>query len=240
MVERVTLTEEDTPSDDPQLEEAQEESPEEVEEQTEETPDRPDWLNQKFDTPEDMAKAYANLEKKLGSRQAEEKGLLTSDDLDKYQEEYGEGGLTDKSYDDLAKRGLSRDVVDRYIAGQERVASDLVDELHGLAGGKEEYESMSKWAGESLPPEELEAFNAAVQSGEVGQAKLAIRGLYSQYRQGNPTPQLIQGGKANPVGGYDSLMEMTTDMKDPRYQAGDKNFHAHVEGRIAATSGDII
>jgi len=247
MVDRVTLNEEAAPSDDPQLDEAQEESPEKVEEQTEEQTEeqeepseRPEWLNSKFETPEDMARAYSNLEKKLGSRQAEEQGLLTADDLDKYSEEYGEEGLTDKSNDELAKKGLTREVVDRYINGQEHVAAGMVSELHELAGGKEGYESMSKWAGESLAPDELEAFNTAVQSGEVGQAKLAIRGLYSQYRQGNPVPQLVQGGKANQVGGYGSLMEMTNDMKDPRYQAGDRNFHAHVESRIASTSGDII
>jgi hypothetical protein len=35
------------------------------------TDDRPSWLPEKFKSPEDMAKAYSELEKKLGSRQKE-------------------------------------------------------------------------------------------------------------------------------------------------------------------------
>ena len=43
-------------------------------------PDRPDWLPEKFKTPEDLAKSYGELEKKLGSREQSPQmdGLITS------------------------------------------------------------------------------------------------------------------------------------------------------------------
>lgn len=51
--------------------------------------DRPEWLPEKFKSPEDMAKAYSELEKKLGSRNipqketaVEEKSALPSDEAD--------------------------------------------------------------------------------------------------------------------------------------------------------------
>lgn len=45
------------------------------------TDDRPEWLPEKFKDPEDLAKAYSELEKKLGSRTSEPE-VTADDDLD--------------------------------------------------------------------------------------------------------------------------------------------------------------
>jgi hypothetical protein len=57
---RVVVTDDDIPA-----EESQQDS--QAAESTNETPERPEWLPEKFDNPEDMAKAYADLERKLHS-----------------------------------------------------------------------------------------------------------------------------------------------------------------------------
>ena len=49
-------------------EEAQESAVEQTE-QTEQAIERPEWLPEKFNTPEDMATSYANLESKIGQKE---------------------------------------------------------------------------------------------------------------------------------------------------------------------------
>ena len=212
-----------------------------VEEDQPQPSDRPEWLPEKFESSEDLAKAYSSLEKKMSSQKADEQGLLTADQFQDYGDEYREnGGLSEDSYAALNKMGLSNDLVDQYIQGQEIMAVAEGQELMGAAGGEESYQQMSEWAAEHVPEDELEAYNMAVQ-GDVGTAKLAIRGMYAQFRNaGGQGPNLIQGGKPSQVGGYGSTYEMQQDMKNPLYKNGDQQFHAMVERRLAATSGDVI
>lgn len=244
-MERVTLGVEEAPPDEPMVQ------PEEVETQTEdqqpetepEATDRPDWLPDKFQSPEDMAKAYSSLEKKQSQQAAKAEGLLTTDEFDKYNDEYNDkGSLSDDAYQALEKKGLSRELIDTYIKGQNAINEASVGELLNIVGGQETYDQMTEWARENLAEDELDAYNDAVQDSDLGAAKLAIRGLYSQFSSVNGvgTPQLVQGGKTPSVGGYGSTAEMTSDMKDPRYKAGDKNFHAHVEKRLAMTSPEVM
>jgi hypothetical protein len=245
-MERVEIGGEESPADDPQVTETTaEETPQS--EQQEESPqaDRPGWLPEKFGSPEDLAKAYGSLEKKLSSQKNEEQGLLTQDDFEKYSEEYTEkGNLTDESYEALAKRGLSKELVDDYIRGRETVNKQQIDALYQVVGGEENYGAMIKWAEESLQQEDLDAFNDAVSSSNMGVAKLAIQGMAAQWQRAGgdsevtaSAPSLLQGStKSQAVGGYGSNHEMMQDMKDPRYKNGDVNFHAHVEKRLARTN----
>jgi hypothetical protein len=237
-MERVVIGDQETPADDPQLEaqQAEAEEPQEVQQQQEES-EKPDWLPDKFTHPEELAKAYGQLEKKLSSRQAEEQGLVTPSDLEKYEEEYlkNNGTIGDESYKELAKKGISKELVDSFIEGREHLSQKQADSLFGLAGGEENYTRMTDWAGENIGEDEMESFNNAVGGRDVGLAKLAIQGLYSLYSsqaQTAPTPALVQGGKAAPVTGYGSTYEMTQDMKNPLYKNGDKAFHAMVEKRL--------
>ena len=57
MSETITITEAETGPEAPQEEAPQDNQPSE----------RPEWLPEKFKTPEDLAKSYSELEKKLSS-----------------------------------------------------------------------------------------------------------------------------------------------------------------------------
>jgi hypothetical protein len=238
-MERVQFNDQDSGPDAP--EETQEASQEAVQQEEEA---RPDWLADKFSSPEDMAKAYTSLEKKFSSRQAEEKGLLTDADFAEYNQEFAaNGSLTDKSYDALGAKGLSRELVDNYIKGQSQLQDAETDELMDVAGGAENYQQMSSWMSENLQQEEIDAFNESL-GGSAGMAKMAIRGMFSQWMQEGgeggteASPNLFQGGRTASEGGYGSMYDMQQDMKNPLYQAGDTKFHAHVERRLAM-SGDL-
>jgi hypothetical protein len=238
---------EETPPDDPSLEVMEsEENPmpiEETEEPQEERAERPEWLHDKFDSPEALASAYDQLEKKMSSGRAEAEGLLTSEEFDQYNDEYNEqGGLQDATYEALEKKGISRDLVDSYIQGQNSLNEAHQNGLLNIVGGDDNYDAMTEWASENVDPSELDAYNDAI-TGDINAASLAIKGLWSQYRAAtgeSSTPTLVQGGKTPTVGGYGSTYEMQQDMKDPRYKAGDRNWHAHVEKRLSMTSGEVI
>ncbi len=241
-MERVTITDQETGPDEPQANvEQPSEAQETVQQEQQEPSDRPEWLPEKFGSPEDLAKAYSSLEKKFSSRQAEEKGLITDADFEQYSNEYAEkGGLSDDTYKALSDKGLSREIVDNYIQGQQLLRSAEEQELYGIAGGEEQYKQMAAWMSENVDQSDIDAYNDAI-GGDKGLAKLAIKGMYAQFvaaggASEGASPNLVQGGKPQNVGGYGSNYEMMQDMKDPRYKAGDKQFHAMVEKRLAKTN----
>ena len=211
--------------------------------------ERPEWLPEKFETPEDMAKAYAEAEKKLSApkdteESKEEKSKETSapsnDVISSATEEFSNSGeLSDKTYESLEKAGLSRDMVNAYIAGQQSLVDAQTTSIHNSVGGESEYDAMAKWAGENLADDELDAFNTIVESGTTSQATVAVKGLYAQYKAlGGGEPSLEKGGTSAADAGakpYGSAAEVTRAMRDPKY-AEDAGYRKMVEKPLAVTT----
>jgi hypothetical protein len=194
--------------------------------------DRPEWLPEKFNTVEDMATAYESLEQKLGSNEEvteesdldeiadelEERGV----DFDALSNEFAEqGGLTEESYEALLKAGIPRTMVDQFIEGQNAVAGQLQQQAFEKVGGQQAYEDMVSWASESLNEASIDAFNNAMNSGNIETANLAIQGLQAQYRSVNGNePSLVMGETKSVTGGvFDSAAQLTAAMRDPRYSS---------------------
>lgn len=211
--------------------------------------ERPEWLPEKFDTPEDMAKAYAEAEKKLSepkdtkeSKEAKPKETSEPSDnvISSASEEFSnKGELSDKTYESLEKAGLSRDMVNAYIAGQQSLVDAQTASIHNSVGGEAEYDAMAKWAGENLADDELDAFNTIVESGTTSQANVAVKGLYAQYKAlGGGEPSLEKGGTSAADAGakpYASAAEVTRAMRDPKY-AEDAGYRKLVEQRLSVTT----
>jgi hypothetical protein len=126
---------------------------------TQETPQRPEWLPEKFQSPEDMAKAYAELEKKLGTpakpdpaqpapaakpsdsvkvgdnpqetqEQAQQVVENAGLNFDDFSTEFADKGeLSEASYEKLAKAGIPKAMVDSYIQGQQALASTAANAI---------------------------------------------------------------------------------------------------------------
>ena len=124
---------------------------------------KPKWLPDKFESPEDMAEAYAQLEQKLSSSsssqdtqqevkqevkskkkttpiasQEQVSEALTKQgiDFEKYAREYGEeGALSETSYKELADKGMSQEVVNTWITGQQAIADKTINQAHEAVGG---------------------------------------------------------------------------------------------------------
>ncbi len=222
--------------------------------------DRPKWLPEKFKSPEDMAKAYAELESKIGQpaepkaddtppadtpapadattddaeKALSERGL----DLSKFSNEFSEKGeLTPESYAELEKAGLTKDIVDQYIEGQKARASQYESSVKSEVGGDENYNQMVTWAKSNMAPDEIAAFNNAVSSGDVNQAKLAVLGLATRYSSANGSDpkRTIGGGKAGAQDAFESTAQLTEAMRDPRYKS-DPAYRAAVQNKLSRST----
>jgi len=201
--------------------------------------DRPQWLPEKFKSPEDMAKAYAELEKKLGGKQEGEQESPTTkvhpDAIKSYSEEYlRDGKLSDKSYAELAALGVDRSLVDAYVAGQQALVERQAESIYATVGGKEAYSRMVGWAGENLSKDEIAAFNEVVQSGDMRKINLAVSGIHSRMKAATNEPSLVMGKSANkaPSGAFRSTAEIVAAMSDPRYKT-DPAYRADIENRLS-------
>jgi hypothetical protein len=236
------------------------------------TDDRPGWLPEKFKSPEDMAKAYAELEKKLGSRTKEVSGdaedvaedVSTDDGTDQTEETektaeetareatkaaglnfdelsnaYWESGeLAPDHYEKLEKAGIPKEIVDQFIAGQEALLEATRSNVFNSVGGEDAYNSMTEWAAETLSKEEVNAYNKAVNSGDINATMMAVKGLKARYAAsvGYEPSREVRGAttKASATV-YRSIAELQTDMSDPRYQK-DPAFRKDVERKLERSS----
>jgi len=225
---------------------------------TEGTPpeDRPQWLPEKFKSPEDMAKAYAELEAKLGQpkapappaavdptqatttdaeKQLADKGLNLQD----FSSEFSQNGeLSQESYEKLGKAGYDKNLVDQFIEGQKARAAQFETAIKSEVGGDQAYVDMVTWAKGNLSPAEIEAYNLGVSSGNPEQAKLAALGLKMKFDTANGVePRRILGGQNAAASSdvYESVAQLKEAMKDPRYKT-DPAYRNKVQQKLGRSS----
>jgi len=249
---RVEINEKAPQEIDPESEEAIESVPEE---QTE--GNRPEWLPEKFKSAEDMANAYSELEKKMGAganeeqEQQEEESEVQEETNDTQEEDLdsnnivveaskeffqNDGKLSEETYENLAKAGISKEIVDSYAAGQQALMQSEEGSIKSAADGN--WDQMAEWASNNLSPEEVNTFDEIVQNGTVEQAKLATKGLYAQYKAENGvSPRLVQGSvNKSSTMPFRSMQELARAQSDPRYRSGDKAYHEEIDRRISVSS----
>jgi len=248
MVDKVEIQEEETGI----------EKPVEQTNETQSAQSKPEGLPEKFNSVEDLAKSYAELEKKLGGQSQEtkeevdpvakatpksdnnleiaEKAVTNAGlDMSSLQAEYAEKGELDtKSYEALEKAGISKEYVDSYIAGQEAIAKTQADEIKSTVGGDETYQEMVDWASKNMTEGEKTAYNKAVNSGDMDTVKLAVNALKSQFERANGVEPKLVEGKAQPSQeqGFLSWAQVTEAMADPRY-AKDTAYQNEVKNKLA-------
>jgi len=220
--------------------------------------ERPEWLPEKFKSPEDMAQAYSELEKKMGQGTNEEQPAETTEEnegdvqddkpddnenadynaavVDASKEFFeNDGQLSEETYEKLAKAGLPKELVDSYAAGQQALLQSEEGEIKSVANGQ--FDAMAEWANDNLEQEEINAFDDIVTTGTKEQAKFAVKSLYDRYTQANgSSPKLVQGavtgGSTMP---FKSMQELARAQSDPRYKSGDKAYHEEIDRRLSVS-----
>lgn len=208
------------------------------------TESRPEWLPEKFKSAEDLAKAYSELEKKQSAPTEEApteqvaEGNEQTDGIDKYYDEYSETGeISEKSYGELSKMGLSKELVDGYIAGQKAIADQDVKAVHDTVGGQENYAKVLEWSAQNLTDAEKEAFNSTLDNGSLEQVKLAVSAIAGRAGvSATEQPQMIEGdtNPSNPEV-FESVAQVTEAMNNPKYEK-DPAYRKQVEEKLAKSS----
>ena len=225
--------------------------------------EQPAWLPDKFESPEDMAKAYHELEKKLSTPNTESvtdsdegtpppqtpqldlnveqaRKTLSDQGLDynKYYNEYIENDtLSEESFKELNDKGMSQEMVTSWIEGQQAIGEQIKNEAYNSVGGEEVYNNITKWAGENLSKSEIGVFNRALESNNPDDTAFAIKSLNAQYLLANgSSPNLLQGSTGgSSAEAFTSLAQMSEAMKDPKYQT-DSSFREEVTRKLESSN----
>ncbi len=176
----------------------------------------------KFKSQEDLAKAYQELESKLGGseksgddesesapdedkldienqqEEAEEALKVAGLEMGEFTKEFWENGqLGEESYKKLEEAGFPKAVVDTYIQGLQAgqvVAQQTVREIQESVGGPEAYRNITQWAGANLSQAEIDSFNAITGSNNPDLIKMAVAGLKARYdAYAGSNPKLVSG-----------------------------------------------
>lgn len=159
-------------------------------------------------------------------------------DLNEFSAEFSQKGeLSADSYEKLEKSGYPKNIVDAYIAGQQALASQYESEVKAVAGGADEFNAVATWAAENLTQAEKVAYNKAIDSGDIEQAKMAVAGISSKYRSAYPSEGKLLNGKTGTSTGdaYESIAQMQADMTKPEYKA-DPAFRKKVAEKIGRSN----
>lgn len=194
------------------------------------------------DIPEELNEASSQLEEHEAGfeemvNQAAERGL-SEETIVRIQQEYGEDGLSEQSYEELAKAGYSKSFVDSYIRGQEALVEQYVQSVMEYAGGESQFQAIYNHL-EVSNPDAAESLISALENRDLATVKAIVNlaGASRAKTFGKPAARSIakRAVPAAPVrtkqSGFESQAEMIAAMSDPRYRH-DSKFRAEVERKM--------
>ena len=155
---------------------------------------------------------------------------------------YNDDGISEDDYAKRGEAGFSRQIIDTYLDGlrgggqSEDIASNQIQGIKDSVGGDENYSKMVAWALESLPAEEVKAFNDLTETANAPAIKMAVQGLYSQYNNAMGVEPSLVSGRASSAGPtpFRSTAEVVTAMSDPRY-GKDVSYTEDVQRRLGGS-----
>ena len=209
--------------------------------------DQEQLLAGKYKNAEELEKAYVELQKKLGESKEEdtEQASAEPEPEDKPQLSEGATLITDasKEYFDngnklspetLAKFSSlsSQDLIKAYMevaqnpefqqqqaAPPADITDSQINQIKNAAGGEKAYANIVNWAKNSLPQDQINAFDEVVNTGSVQAIQLAVSGLKAEYDNANGVEGRMVTGKTAPNNGdvFRSQAELVRAMSDARY-----------------------
>ena len=184
----------------------------------------------KYKNAQELEKAYAELEKKLGEQsgdsneeaekpEAEQEdtsdsepspavALITEASAEYYD---NDGELKPETIEKFSSMS-SQDLVNAYLEvtknnPQQQLQQEVevspgdINTIQNSVGGEAEYGKLINWAGSTLDKNAVEAFDDVVATGNVQMIKLAVAGLKAQYDEANGYEGRMLTGKAAKTSG---------------------------------------
>ena len=235
------LTYDPTPADQPELNQAEQEALAIGERQAEE---ENRMLAGKYESAEELEKAYIELQKKLGEsndglRQEDPQGERREEEVEEQVEadpliqllqeasnEYysNDGQLSPEMMEKLTEMD-SRDLLNAYIQiqqnaqGPEDFTQEQVTDIQNFVGGEEAYSNLVTWASENMPQNFVQAFDNLINVGDPDMVKLAVVGLQAAFQESNGYEGRMLSGKPAQTKEdvFRSQAEVVQAMSDPRY-----------------------
>lgn len=190
----------------------------------------------KYKNAEELESAYLELQKKLGvdgeepEEQVEEEEQFEETDSDLFDRLW-EGELNDQFSDELLDELSNADPTDlaqmhldyrRQVEANapQTMTEETAAQLKGMVGGDQEYTNLLGWAKDNFTEQEIDMYDAIMDSGNTEAAFFAIQALALRYQDSMGTEgELIQGRAAtDSTQGFRSQAELVNAMNDPRYE----------------------
>ena len=234
------LTYDPTPADQPELNEAEQEALAIGERQAQE---ENRMLAGKYESAEELEKAYIELQKKLGEsndglREEDPQGRRGEEEVEEQQidadplidllneasQEYSQQGkLNEETFEKLAQMD-SKDLLEAYMQIQsnpqvEDFTEDQVSDIQNFVGGEEQYNGLVSWAAENMPQNFIQAFDNLINVGDPDMIKLAVVGMQAAFQEANGYEGRMLSGKPAQTTQdvFRSQAEVVAAMSDPRY-----------------------
>ena len=212
----------------------------------------------KYENAQELEKAYIELEKKIGEKDATESSTNTEEKAEETTEEKADdeeavsvldklwderdAGFSDETLTELAKTnpGELAKLHLRYRAQQlqqEEAAKGLSDsdiaELKGLVGGEQDYQGLISWAETSLTKDEQDMYDTVMDRGDKLACYFAVQALMARYKDAVGTDGKLIQGKPPSSGGnsFRSQAELVKAMSDPRYER-DPAYRADIQEKL--------
>ena len=235
-----TLTYDPTPADQPEFNEAEQEALAIGEARAEE---ETKMLAGKYQSAEELEKAYIELQKKLGEtndglREEDPQGRGREEEVEEQQidadplidllneasQEYAQQGkLTEETFEKLSQMD-SKDLLEAYMQIQsnpqvEDFTAEQVTEIQNFVGGEEQYNGLVSWAAENMPENFVQAFDNLINVGDPDMIKLAVVGMQAAFQEANGYEGRMLSGKPAQTQQdvFRSQAEVVAAMSDPRY-----------------------
>ena len=175
--------------------------------------------------------------------------LFESNNIDPFEMskhfEENNGTLSDDMYNQLSTAGLSREIVDSYLAGvrgelgvqpeQPILTDSEVKDLKNIAGGERGYEQLMNWAGNNLTAQDAKDYDDVLATGNKAAISFAVNALMGKYEDSNGRDSNIITGKQSSTENYRSMAEVVRDMNKPEYKT-DEAFRDDVVRKLAQSN----
>lgn len=151
------------------------------------------------------------------------------------QKEYNEtGNISKETREKLAKVGITNEMVDNYIEGQQARVDKEINEIAECVGGREQLNEIIQWAAKNLTDEEKIAINN-IDNAYVMKVYLKDLQNRMEEKEGKVPETTLNGdgGKAT-IEIFESQAQMFEAIRDPKYKV-DEAYRAKVMKKIQAS-----
>ena len=209
----------------------------------------------KYKDAQELETAYKELERKLGEKSepvSEEPESKTEPEeeapkdtepnlLDQLWEEGTTNKLTKETFEklskmnpvDVAKMAMQQRSESQKAPQSREFTDQDVQQIHGLVGGPENYNNMMSWANQNVPEQEINMYDAVMETGNPQAAYFAVQALALKYQdQSGRDGQLVTGKAPKSTADvFNSQAELIRAMEDDRYN-DDPAYRQEVQAKL--------